>query len=142
MRALKLIIIAITPIVFSSCSAFGKSGDINNFVGEYSVIISRERTYHVYWNEKKLKRENEIDPRVGASIYIMENKQFDYIDLDGNLYRGKVRCFENYVCFAGTPIDSSYKFYLKNNEYLEYSYESFHVTLEYDVTYRVIRLVK
>ena len=142
MRVFKCLPLLFLLFILGACDAFEKTGDINDYVGDYVIEISREKTYHVYWNQKTLTNEKSIDPPSGTSIVITSDKKVQYTTKDGAITNGRVKCLEKYVRFIGMPINSTYKFYNRNGQYLEYSHESTHLSVEYDVTYRQIRMVK
>ena len=142
MKTLKLLLLLSTPLLLSSCDLFEKAGDINDYVGNYVVETANEKTYHIYWSQKDLISEKDIDPKCGTRIVITADKKVQYTTPDGTTKTGKVKCLEKYVRFLNTPIESSYKFYKRYNNNLEYSYESKHMSVEYDVTYRSIKLVR
>ena len=130
-------LLSILPLTSCSCDLFEKAGDIKDYVGTYTLVTAHEKTYHVYWNQKTLKSEKDLsDPPKQLTIH--ENKTVTYIDNEGNEKKGTVKCLEKYCRFYFLPVSSSYKFNLRNNKDLYYSYESFHMSVEYDVTYRTI----
>ena len=128
------------PIIFlplSSCDdLFEKAGDINNYVGHYVLDHATERTYHVYWNNKTLVSEKTL--MQSCSFTINEDKSVLFIDYNGKEYKGKIKCLEKYCRFYKTPLESGHKYYLRYDKALYYSYESKHMSVEYDVTYRDI----
>lgn len=130
--------ILLFPLV--ACDAFEKEGDINDYVGHYVLDGATERTYHVYWGNEKLISESTIMQSCSFTIY--ENKKVLFVDHDGKEYNGTVKVLEKYCRFYKTPLDSTYKFNLRYDKALYYSWESTHVTVEYDVTYRSIIFVR
>ena len=131
------ILISILPLTSCSCDLFEKAGNIEDYAGTYVLQSATEKTYHVYWNQKTLKSEIELsDPPKQLTIH--ENKKVTYIDKEGNEKSGTVKVLEKYCRFYSLPVSSSYKFNLRNDKSLQYSYESFHMAAEYDVTYRTI----
>lgn len=123
-------------IATTSCDAFEKAGDIKDYVGTYSLVNASEKTYHVYWGNKTLTKE--VVLFTGVTLIIYENKTVTYINKDGIKSYGKIKCLEKYCRFYNTGLDSSYKFYKRYDNALYYSYESPHMSVEYDVTYRSI----
>lgn len=143
MRIKHLLALALLCPIFTSCDAFENKGDIADYVGNYVITACHEKTYHVSWGSKKLISEKEIQPGTGVQIIIKEDYSVAYTAKDGSKTTGKVKCLENYCRFTNTPIDSSYKFQrYKYDKNLHYSWESTHMSAEYDVTYRTITLEK
>ena len=134
-KALALSLFIIMPL--TSCDLFEKSGNIENYIGSYTLDAANERTYHYYWGSKKLTNEKDISD-APKRIIINNDKTVTFYDRDGNENTGRVKCLEKYCRFYLLPVSSSYKFNLRNNKDLYYSYESFHMSVEYDVTYRTI----
>ena len=142
MRLSKFLLLFSIPLLFTACDAFEKAGDINDYVGNYVVDTAHERTYHIYWSQKTFINEKNINPPIGTKIIISADKKVQYITKDGETKTGKVKCLEKYIRLTNIPIDSTYKFYKRNGNKLEYSHESTHFGVEYDVTYRTIGLYK
>ena len=120
----------------TGCDAFEKAGNIKDYAGSYVLETAHEKTYHVYWGSEKLVSERTLFS--GVKLIIYENKSVTYIDNQGKRTYGRIKCLEKYCRFYNTPLESSYKFYLRNGNSLNYSYESPHMSVEYDVTYRTI----
>ena len=143
MKHLKVLaVLILSPILLTGCGdIFEKKGNIEDYAGEYVLETANERTYHVYWNSKTLTNEKSL-METGAKITITEDKKVVYVDKEGNESKGKIKCLEKYCRFYSTPLSSSYKFYLRYDGALYYSYESTHMSVEYDVTYRSIILTR
>lgn len=142
MKKLSILLFSILiTLSLSSCDLFENKGDINDYVGTYKLESAHETVKHVYWgSEKEISSRNIME--TGAIIVIKDDKTVIYTESDGTEHKGRIKCLENYCRFFGTPLDSSYKFYMKYDGSLYYSYESLHMSVEYDVTYRSIILTK
>ena len=57
-KAIALSLFIILPL--TSCDLFEKSGNIENYIGSYTLDAANERTYHYYWGSKKLINEKDI----------------------------------------------------------------------------------
>ena len=139
MKNAKLLIpcIALLVVPLTSCDLFEKAGDIHDYVATYTLEAAYERTYHVYWGSEKLTSEKELSG-IPKKIVILETKKVTYWDDEGNEKTGKVKCMEKYCRFYSLPFSSSYKFDKRYDNSLSYSYESTHMSVEYDVTHRHI----
>ena len=126
--------------LITSCDLFEKSGNIEDYVGSYVLDHANEKTYHVAWNNKTLTKEQNILEK--CSFTINSDCSITFIDKDGKETIGKVKVLEKYCRFKDTPLDSDYKYYLRYDNALYYSYESSHASVEYDVTYREILFVR
>ena len=126
----------------SACDDLVSSaGDINDYVGTYSLDGASESTYHVSWgNEKLISQKNLFNK--SFSLVISDDYKVKVIYSDGSEEEGKIKCFEKYCRFYNTPLKSSYQFYKRYDGSLYYSYESKHMSVEYDVTYIGIVFVK
>lgn len=123
------------------CDLFEEKGDINDYVGVYYLETANERTYHVYWGSEKITGERTLI-HDSFHLTINEDKTVIITDKDGKETKGRIKCLKDYCRFYSTPLESSYKFYRRYDNCLYYSYESKHMSVEYDVTYRSIILRK
>ena len=120
-------------LLLASCDGF-ESGDVSSYTGNYLLETANEKTYHVAWGNKSLTSERNLSIDI-KSMTINEDKSVEYIKNDGTSHKGTIKVYEDYCKFSSTPIDSSYKFSLRYDHALYYSYESSHFGVEYDVTY-------
>ena len=134
------IIPLLSLLVFTSCDMFD-NGDVTPYVGEYVLETANEKTYHIYWSQKELKYESNLNLDI-KRLTIKEDKTVEYTTKDGEVKTGKIRVYDDYCKFSGTPIDSDYKFIIRYDGAIYYSYESSHFGVEYDVTYRHILFTK
>lgn len=119
---------------------FEKKVDASVYEGSYVMESATEKTYHVAWNNKTLISESSIMEY--CSFIIKSDSTVEFTDHEGKVTNGKVKCFEKYVRFIGTPLKRSYEFHVRYDKALYYSYESKHASVEYDVTYRSILFKK
>ena len=142
MKLNRLLILPLVSFSLMGCDLFEKKGDINDYVGEYILYTANERTYHIYWSQKTLTNEKELDIKV-KSLTINEDKTVNYVTKDGESGKGKIKCLEKYCRFYNIPsINSNHKFNLRYDHTLYYSHESSHMGVEYDVTYVNIEFKK
>ena len=127
-------------LVFTSCDMFD-NGDVSPYVGEYVLETANEKTYHIYWSQKELKNESNLNLDI-KRLTIKEDKTVEYTTRDGEKKTGKIRVYDDYCKFSDTPIDSDYKFNIRYDGAIYYSYESSHFGVDYDVTYRHILFTK
>ena len=122
-------------LLLSSCAdLFSEKGDILDYVGTYSLDGASERTYHVSWGNETLTSDTNLFDK-SFSLIISDDYKVKVVYSDGVEEEGKIKCFKEYCRFYNTPLKSSYEFYKRYDGSLYYSYESKHVTVEYDVTY-------
>ena len=134
------IIPLLSLLVFTSCDMFD-NGDVSPYVGEYVLETANEKTYHIYWSQKELKNESNLNLDI-KRLTIREDKTVEYTTRDGEKKTGKIRVYDDYCKFSDTPIDSDYKFNIRYDGAIYYSYESSHFGVDYDVTYRHILFTK
>ena len=133
------LLLATLPL--SGCNdLFEKEIDGSVYEGSYVLEGATEKTYHIAWNVKTLLSEKEI--MKSCSFVINEDKTVIFTDHDGNVTKGRVKCFEKYVRFINTPLERSHEYHVRYDKALYYSYESKHLSAEYDVTYRSITFRK
>ena len=122
------------PFLFlTACDGF-ESGDVSKYVGTYELETANEKTYHISWNQKTLTNERNLNIDI-KTLIINEDKTVSYTSKDGETKTGHIKVYEDYCRFVDTPIDSSYKFNIRYDGSIYYSYESSHFGVEYDVTY-------
>lgn len=132
-----LLLLSVISLPLCGCNdIFEKSVDGSEYAGSYVLNAATEKTYHVAWNVKTLKSEKEL--MQSCSFVIKADKTVEFTDHDGKVTKGRVKCFEKYVRFIGTPLTRSYEFHKQYDKSLSYSWESKHASAEYDVTYRSI----
>lgn len=139
-KILIFLLLIISLVMIPSCS-FDKKGNIADYVGEYALDAATEKTYHIAWNNKTLLSEKNLFDYT-FHIVINEDNTILFTDSNGNEIKGRIKCYEKYCKFISIPLSRSYKFYLRYDNSLYYSYESKHMSVEYDVTYRSIVLTK
>ena len=119
---------------------FETAVDGSFYAGHYQLDHATEKKYHIAWNMKTLISESEI--MKSCSFVINADKSVEFTDHEGKVTKGRVKCFEKYVRFIGTPLDRSHEYHVGYDKSLTYSYESKHMSAEYDVTYRSIMFKK
>ena len=124
-----------TPAI-TGCSVF-EDGDINNYIGKYTVSVSYERVKHYYWGSSNIVSEKTPVP-TGSTIIIHKDKKVEFTYNMGETIIGKTKVYKEYVKFSGLNFSSSYKFTLKDNHSLDYSYTENKYGVEYDYTTRRI----
>ena len=139
-KLLLLSTMAFAPITMCGCDLFEGKGDIEKYQGMYVLETANKRTYHVSWGNEKLTGESTIMSKCG--FIIKSDKSVEFTDASGNVTTGRVKVLEKYCRFYGTPLDSSHKYYIRSSSKLAYSHETFHMSVEYDVTYTSIIFAK
>ena len=136
-----LLLLSIMSLPLCGCNdLFEKEIDGSVYAGSYALESATEKTYHVAWNVKTLISEKEI--MKSCSFVINDDKTVVFTDHDGNVTKGRAKCFEKYVRFINTLLERSHEYHVRYDKALYYSYESKHMSAVYDVTYRSITFRK
>ena len=136
-----LILLSALALPLCGCNdLFEKEIDPSVYAGSYVLEHATEKTYHVAWNNKTLKSESNI--MQSCSFVIKDDGKVIFTDHDGKVTNGRAKCFEKYVRFISTPLERSHEYHVQRDKSLYYSYESKHMSVEYDVTYRSIKFNK
>ena len=140
-RAKLFLLLSVMSLPLCGCNdLFATKVDASEYAGEYKLDGASERTYHVAWNNEALL--SDVTIMEPCSFVINKDGSVDFTEHDGKVTKGRVKCFEKYVRFIGTPLNRSYEFNKRYDKALYYSYESKHMSAEYDVTYRSITFIK
>ena len=112
---------ATSVVALSSCALF-QDGNIDDYTGIYISGTGTEVTKHYYWGNTTIKGEKQ-SMQSGCIITVYSNKKvtLQYPN-GGDIITGKIRVYSDHATFKDLNFDSSYKFVMKSDHSLSYTY--------------------